>query len=121
MGCHDESCSIHGHKNECHEGPCCSCCPCKCHHQEEDDSCCDHAHKLLELADDAWMEVLKEKIKDYIRSSDTKINEIARIVAETNHEHWHNKMAESNAMEQYEEKLCNLFKQGGSSTQKKGK
>ena len=75
----------------------------------DESKCCEHAKKLLYVADAAWMEVLKEKIKDHIRLNDKKIDEMAAIVAEANHARWHEKMANKKSCATYEEKLKSLF------------
>ena len=36
------------------------------------------AEKLLEIANMAWAEVLKEKIKEHIKNSDSKIDQLAK-------------------------------------------
>lgn len=51
--------------------------------------CCDMPEKLLCLADEAWKEVVKEKIKKEIeKSSGAKLDAIAKLVAEANHRRW---------------------------------
>jgi len=51
--------------------------------------CCDIPEKLLCLADEAWKEVLKEKIKQEIeKSSGPKLSALAKLVAETNQRRW---------------------------------
>lgn len=107
----------HGHHHSCHSkdschsshnhGRCCSSsCSCSCHHGEDESHHeCDYAAAFLELADEAWMEVLKEKIKDIIRSDDKKINELAAIVAQANNERWKKKMAKHDCCAEYEKKL----------------
>lgn len=71
---------------------------------------------LFEIADCAWAEVLKEKIKEHIRSTDNKIDGLAKIVAEANHKRWKNKMQKDACASEYEEccldfeeELCRLF------------
>lgn len=101
----------HHHEEECHEGHCChhhhAVQPACCH--EDHDTECDTAHDLLDLADMAWMEVLKEKIKDHIRANDQKIDELAAIVADINKERWHHKMAKEKICEDFERRLKDLF------------
>jgi hypothetical protein len=114
MSCNDQSCSEEHHHHHHHEHSCeceCSCHDCPCCGEEEEGDCADRSHQLLALANVAWMEVLKEKIKDHIRQSDSKIDEIARIVSEANRDYWHGKMAETKAKENYEKKLSELFDQ----------
>jgi hypothetical protein len=51
--------------------------------------CCDMPEKLLCLADEAWREVLKEKIKAEIeKTSGAKLDALAKLAAETNHRRW---------------------------------
>lgn len=126
--CKDQSCSTgsscsDGCACNCHSSCSCSSCGCQtsssscpscgCHSSScSCKSCCssdDKAKRLLALADVAWMEVLKEKIKDHIRSNDNKIDEMAKIVAQTNHDRWHHKMAKQKCMCDYEESLEKLF------------
>jgi hypothetical protein len=51
--------------------------------------CCDMPEKLLCLADEAWKEVVKDKIKQEIeRTAGAKLDALAKLVAETNHKRW---------------------------------
>lgn len=79
---------------------------------------CNYAEKFLELADHAWMELLKEKIKEHINQSHTNIDELARLIAEANHERWQKKMEDKQCCGGYEEKLKNFFKQACHTGQK---
>lgn len=122
MGCcsHESKhscCGSHHHHHH-HGDSCCSHggCSCPCHEEEchEEESC--SAEKLFEIADCAWVELLKEKIKEHILASDTKINELAKIVAEANHKRWKHKMerdkCDSHSEEcalDFEEALCRLY------------
>lgn len=99
---HHEHSSLKGCGCSCHQCQCCS-------SENKCRSECDKGQKLLALADEAWMEVLKEKIKDHIRSTDKKIDELAKIVAEGNRDLWHQRMAKAKAKENYSEKLGQLF------------
>lgn len=121
MSCdsHDNSCmsGAHSHGSSCGGNQCkCSCHSCTCcsGHHDEQANCSDKAKHLLEVADMAWMELLKEKIKEHIANSDHKIDELAKIVAEANRERWHQKMAKAKNCEQYERKLSELFGCGDS-------
>lgn len=98
---HSHQCSCSCHHKHCH-----SCCH---NHLEEEES--DDTSQLLELANEAWREVLKEKIKENIRASDHKIDKMANIVAEANRAYWHHKIAASKINEHYEIKLNDLFNQ----------
>lgn len=97
--CEGESCSTEEQKQE---HICCS-------HNHHEDHGCDMALHLLDIADEAWMEVLKEKIKDHIRANDHKIDELAKIVSEINKERWHHKIAKHQICEDYEKRLHTLF------------
>lgn len=79
-------------------------CGCSCHKKSY-----DHSEKFFELADQAWMEVLKEKIKDNIRANSKNIDELAKLVAEANHERWKKKMEEKQCCGGFDEKLKNFF------------
>jgi hypothetical protein len=117
---HGQSCSCCAQNHCCSShgagGCCCSChhhsCGCSCHQHQgchSHQGYCEHAHKLLEIADMAWMEVLKEEIKKNIQANDHKIKEIAQIVSEANRERWKNKMTKEKCCAGYEDKLKQLF------------
>lgn len=109
--CGNESCSSHEHEHE-HDHVCCS-------HTHHEDQGCDMALSLLDLADQAWMEVLKEKIKEHIRSNDHKIDDLAKLVSEINRERWHHKMAKNQICEDYEKRLHALFSSTSTNTKKR--
>jgi hypothetical protein len=75
----------------------------------ESDSGCNYAQKFLELADHAWMELLKEKIKEHIQSHAKHIDELAGLIAEANYERWQKKMDNKRCCGCYEEKLKEFF------------
>ncbi len=104
---HDSCGSSHNHK----QGSCCSshehssCC-----HQSNHESHEDFAHQLLQIADEAWMELLKDKIKHHILSScGQQLESIASVVAETNKCRWHHKIAMHKGKEEYKNKLENAI------------
>jgi hypothetical protein len=100
----------------CEEGSCCppkketcSCC-CHEHHHHHEEESCDKSSYFLRLADEAWSEVLKEKIKEHILSTQEKrMNELAKIISEGNNERWKLKMEKKNGCIEFEEKLCDFF------------
>jgi hypothetical protein len=54
-----------------------------------DSECCNMPEKLLCLADEAWKEVVKEKIKKEIeKNAGAKLDALAKLVAEGNHKKW---------------------------------
>lgn len=54
-----------------------------------DSECCNMPEKLLCLADEAWKEVVKDKIKKEIeKNAGAKLDALAKLVAEANHQKW---------------------------------
>lgn len=107
--CQDSCCESHHHHH--HHGHCHDECSCCCH-----DECSGQHHhgkfsrELLELADEAWMEVLKEEIANEIRkTSGDHIKKMAKLVNETNHDRWKELMAEKKGFEEFEDKLKGLL------------
>lgn len=103
--CHDHQESAHC---------CCSSHKCCCHLKSEckEGECSDEnfSKKLLQLADEAWMEVLKEKIKEQIKTSSNKnLDELAKLVSEANEMRWRNKMNSKNACHSFTEKIAKFF------------
>lgn len=99
--CHDK----HEHSSCCHEESCkteeASC--------EHEGQCC-FAKSLLALADEAWMELLKDKIKKEIElASGQHLDQLAKLVSGTNHERWMRKIGKKKAIAEYEKKLGELF------------
>lgn len=88
----------------------------KCCKKEE----CYHGHGqekheefmklLLETADCAWLEVLKDKIKEHILATQNeRMAELAKIVAEANNQRWKSKMEKKRACKEFHEKLHHVF------------
>lgn len=99
-------CACCSHERECHQDEC-------CHHEA-----CEHgghgaedfAHELLEMADEAWMEVLRDKIKaQIISTSGAHLDKLAKIVAQSNKERWEHKMAKHQVLCSYRDKLAEYF------------
>ncbi len=101
---------LHSHNEKCN---------CHCHSQEHlNDHSKDHCDKemiesfFFEVADCAWREVLKEKIKEYILATqNTQMTELAKIVAEGNNQRWKIKMEKKQGCASFREKLCQFFGQ----------
>lgn len=109
------------HKEGCHhqQGSCsCSCKKCSCCCHDEDHSCHhgeheDFSQQLLEMADEAWMEVLKEKIKEQILSaSGAHLDQLAKLVAESNAMRWKSKMSSQKSCNEYKDKISAFFNKG---------
>lgn len=103
--CSNSSCAIcqkgHHHQHEC---------PCCCHHHEEAG---DLSTDLLDLADAAWMELLKEKIKKHIeKRSGAHLDQLAAYISENNHARWSAKMAEERTQQEFEDKLMSILMSG---------
>ncbi len=68
--------------------------------------CCDMPEKLLCLADEAWKEVLKDKIKQEIeKSAGPKLSELAKLVAETNHKRWSHLIEGKQKCDEYKQQV----------------
>lgn len=100
----------HGHDHCCH-GEHCSCCGHVCstypHHTHEEGG---FAQDLLEMADQAWMEVLKEKMKEQILASSGKyLDDLAKTAVESNKSRWKSKKAAHYATDEFKAKVNQLF------------
>jgi hypothetical protein len=94
----------------CSENKCC----CPCHAKQEECSSGENGEMFgkyfIELADCAWEEVLKEEMKEYIRSSQKgRMKELAKIVAEANNKRWRHKMEKKQCCAEFQEDLCDFF------------
>ncbi len=113
MSHHHKHCN-HGHHDECcsHEHD--SCCHEETehhHHHDEGHEHCDFAKKLLELADEAWMEVLRDKIKaNIVASSGANLDRLAKLVSESNGHRWKSKLANKKSCDDYQQKIADFFK-----------
>lgn len=106
---HHHNCPLHDHHH--------ACC---CHQHSHDESCCnkghhehdDFPHKLLEMADEAWMEVLKEKIKAHVEAtSGAKLEKLAKIVAEANNSRWEQKLQLLDIAHNFVDRIRSFFSQ----------
>lgn len=100
-GCESNSCACSCHQTGCGSSASCG----------SNQGSCDYAAKFLELANQAWTEVLKEKIKEKIKADCKNMDELAAIIADANHERWKHKMESKQCCGGYEEKLKNYFHQ----------
>ena len=96
--CSKETCCSQEHV--CHEKNVC--------HEKE--GTCSNGDWFLEVADCAWTEVLKDKIKEHILSThNDRMTELAKIVAEGNNQRWQHKLAKKHACAEFKEKLLRFF------------
>lgn len=107
----------HCHSHEGHHDSCCaeeSCdeCCCSCHHHHHEHN--SFADDLLELADEAWMEVLKEKIKDHIRTKNgAHLDKLAKLVSEANNSRWSHRLSSQTEAGEFQDKIHDFFHKKG--------
>ncbi|MBY0551610.1 MAG: hypothetical protein K2W95_30285 [Candidatus Obscuribacterales bacterium] len=71
---------------------------------------CNLHEKLLCLADEAWKEVLKEKIKAEIeKSAGEKLTKLAKVVAEANGRRWQFMIQGKKACDDYKNHVRSLL------------
>ncbi len=106
-------CKSQGSSCDCNSSQCGSqkSCGCECGSCKDQHKNCDYSAKFLELADHAWMEVLKEKIKEHILANAKNMDELAATISEANHERWQKKMEGKQCCCRYEEKIKELLHQ----------
>jgi hypothetical protein len=79
---------------------------------------CEMQDKLLWLADEAWEELMREKIRDHIEAScGTMMDELAKMAAETNMTKWKHKMATKHLHHDFKHGLRDLMNKEGSCKQ----
>src|ERR1700722_5343674 len=80
--------------------------------EEDEEEHEEFTHHLIEAADCAWMEVLKDKIKEHILATQgDRMAELAKIVSEANNQRWKHKMEKKQGCMSFREKLCRFFEQ----------
>lgn len=104
---HDSCCSNEGSsccEEHSHEASCCH----EHHHHQEHEECL--SEELLELADEAWMEVLKEKIKEHILNVEgNRLDQLAKIVSEANACRWKSKLAAKKGCASFKQQIQQFF------------
>jgi hypothetical protein len=94
-------------------------CACPCHVNHEECHHAEHAHGdemktnyFLALADEAWQDALKEKIKEYIlETQDDRMSKLAKIVAEGNHQRWKHKIEKTQDSKNFMDEIRKFFSQ----------
>lgn len=104
---HHHHCHSHDHHHNC-------CCEHEHHHRHN--CCCEHEHccnghhhqyddfssQLLEIADEAWLELMMEKIKKVIeKTNGSQMDQLAKVVAKTNKKCWESKVCTNECKEDY--------------------
>ncbi len=106
--CNSTSCSHEGHSHADEQSCHCCChqhCHCPCHQHSG-----KYADQLLHVADEAWMEVIKEKIKEEIRQhSGDHLTKLAKLVSQANHKRWTEKLSERKGELDFEERLKEMM------------
>jgi hypothetical protein len=71
---------------------------------------CNMPEMMLELADEAWAELVKEKIKAQIQlTCGDKLDELAKMVAEANGIKWANKIASKQHCNDFKHRVHSFF------------
>lgn len=102
----------HEHQQGC---GCGSSCGCGCgskhhHHHDSEEGGCHCAEKFLEIADEAWVELLKEKIKAKILAKKGEhVEKLAELIAMANGEKWENKIAAKIKCNKFKDNLKDFF------------
>ena len=102
------------HEHHHHEGDCGCGCGCGTHHHHhhhgEEGGGCHCTDKFLELADEAWAEVLKEKIKSQIIAHKSEhLDKLAELVAKANGEKWKYKISAKMKGSEFKDDLKDFF------------
>lgn len=103
--CAKGSCS-HDDSQSISKSECCGChnCHCSCHQHGK------YSDDLLHLADEAWMDILKEKIKEEIRlNAGEQLTQLAKLVATANHARWKDKIQSKKDYEDFECQLKSIM------------
>lgn len=106
MGHH---CSDHSEHH--HHGETCGCgCGCGSHHGHGNGDGCDCIDKFFELADEAWREVLLEKIKvQIITHKGDQMDKLAEMIAKANGAKWKSKLYGKSAKIKFKDELKEYF------------
>ena len=82
------------------------------HHHDETEVRCHCAEKFLEIADEAWVEVLKEKIKEKILTHKGEhMEKLATIIAKANGDKWKNKISSKTNCNDFKETLKEFLRE----------
>lgn len=108
-----EQCGAHTHDCGCQQEGVCHCQSCGCskhHHGHDEEGNCCCAEKLLMVADEAWKEVLKDKIKEkIIAKKGEHLDKLAELIAVTNGEKWKHKISARLKCDEYKDQLKEFF------------
>jgi len=69
-----------------------------------------HEEKFLQLADEAWMELLKEKVKSKIeKNQGENLDKLAEIITQANKAKWKQKLSAEYNSEEFKNSLKDFF------------
>ena len=104
--CSHCSCGCQSNENSCGQNKCnCSC------HEHKGHECEEMEMNFLELADKAWMELLKEKIKARITAtSNDTLEQLASLISDANHNRWKEIFASKKCCSDYKSNLKDFFR-----------
>ncbi|MFH2021643.1 MAG: hypothetical protein ABIJ34_09635 [archaeon] len=99
------------------------CCGGDCESGNNEHGCCEdehsheHSHEMsmgimmMQLADDAWSELMMEKMKAELeKTKGAKMNKVAKIAVEAASKNWEKKMMDKAGWMEFEEKLKEAMK-----------
>jgi len=81
--------------------------------EADGDECCNIHEILLDLADEAWYEAVKDRIRKEIESNcGDRLDELAKIVSDANRQRWQQKVESKVKCEEYKGKVRAFFTSG---------
>ena len=94
-----------------HKHQCSTCgAVCEAHDTAKENEECNMPEKMICMADEAWCEVLKAKMKAEIEAScGEQLTQLAKLVTTTNGKRWQFKMQMKQGCEDFKKKLCEFF------------
>ncbi len=102
-----DKCNSHHGEHHSHD---CGCESYAHHHHHGEKDGCHCAEKFLGIADEAWKEVLKDKIKHIIlEHKGQHLDELAEIIAKANAAKWKAKISSKSKCNEYKDKLKEFF------------
>lgn len=85
---------------ECNEGSC----------ESQEGGCCEMSAMLMKLADEAWGELMKEKMKKAIeKERGEKMNKVAAVSVQASLAYWEHKMQGKAQCHEFSENLKKAF------------
>jgi len=109
----EHQCGCGGSEHQSEETGSCGC-GCGSHHHHhghhDEEGGCHCAEKFLEIADEAWRELLKEKIKSkIIAKKGEHMEKLAEMIAMANGEKWKHQISAKMKCHEFKENLKEFF------------